>query len=189
MATGSGAGLTREHGEFWNMQIINATSFDDSGYVLKYQVESAVTKVNLCGATDIPACVNYRSTRDPFDFNEPSTLVETGATIGEKGFPVFAEGWAKLQLAVNNQAITRGDSLICTGGGKVDQYGTGNGTQTQIPDTTVSDAANEIEARLKELAQIVGRAEETVVAGTTAAAAGTGKILCKLNIGTVGHFE
>ena len=169
------------------IQKINATSFADSGFVLKYEVESTINKVNLCGATDIPACVNYRSTRDPFDFNEPSTQVETGATIGEKGFPVFAEGWAKLQLAVNNVAIVRGDSLICTGGGKVDQYGTANATKTALPDTTVSNAANEIDARLKELAQIVGRAEETVAAGTTTAAAGTGKILCKLSIGTVGQ--
>jgi len=187
MATGSGAGLTREHGEFWNMQVIDATSFADSGYVLKYQVESSTNKVNLCGATDIPACVNYRSSRDPFDFNEPSTLQLIGSEIGEKGFPVFAEGWAKLQLAVNNVAIVRGDSLICTGSGKVDQYGTANSTKTALPDSSVSNSSNEVDARLKELAQIVGRAEETVIAGTTAAAAGTGKILCKLNIGTVGQ--
>ena len=187
MATGSGAGRTREPGEMWNMQVKNATTFTDSGFVLSYVVESATNKVQLCGSTDIPACVNYRSSRDPFDFNEPNTLQLTGADIGEAGFPVFAEGWAKLQLAVNNVAIVRGDSLICTGSGKVDQYGTANATKTALPDTTVSDAANEIDARLKELAQIVGRAEETVAAGTTAAAAGTGKILTKLYIGTVGQ--
>jgi|SaaInl7_100m_RNA_FD_contig_111_175785_length_2548_multi_12_in_0_out_0_3 hypothetical protein len=187
MATGSGSGLTREHGEFWNMQVINASSFDDSGYVLKYEVESSTNKVSLCGSTDIPACVNYRSTRDPFDFNEPSTLELIGSEIGEAGIPVFAEGWAKLQLATNNQVITRGDSLICTGSGKVDQYGTGNSTKTALPDSSVTNSSNEVDARLKELAQIVGRAEETVVAGTTAAAAGTGKILCKLSIGTVGQ--
>lgn len=187
MATGSGAGRTREPGEMWNMQVANATSFDDSGYVLSYVDEASTIKVQLCGAADIPTCVNYRSSRDPFDFNEPSTLQLTGSDIGTKGFPVFAEGWAKLQLAVNNQAITRGDSLICTGGGKVDQYGTGNATKTTIPDTTVSDAANEINDRLTELAQIVGRAEESVVAGNTTAAAGTGKVLCKLQIGTVGQ--
>jgi hypothetical protein len=187
MATGAGGGLTREAGEFWNMQVLNATSFSDSGFVLTYQVESTVNKVTLCGSTDIPACVNYRSSRDPFDFNEPSTVVQNGAAIGEKGFPVFAQGWAYLQLAVNNQAITRGDSLVCTGGGKVDQYGSGNSTKTVLPDSSVTNSSNEVDARLKELAQIVGRAEETVVAGTTSAAAGTGKILCQLQIGTVGQ--
>ena len=187
MATGAGGGLTREAGEFWNMQVINTTSFSDSGFVLTYEVESSTNKVNLCGATDIPACVNYRSSRDPFDFNEPSTVVQTGATIGEKGFPVFAQGWAYLQLAVNNQIIVRGDSLVCTGGGKVDQYGSANSTKTVLPNSSVTNSSNEVDARLKELAQIVGRAEETVVAGTTAKAAGTGKILCQLQIGTVGQ--
>lgn len=187
MATGSGAGRTREPGEMWNMQVKNATTFTDSGFVLTYVVEGGANKVDLCGAADIPTCINYRSSRDPHDFNEPNTLQLTGADIGEKGFPVFAEGWAKLQLATNNQAIVRGDSLICTGGGKVDQYGTGNGTKTVIPNTSVTNASNEIDARLKELAQIVGRAEETVAAGTSVTAGGTGKVLTKLYIGTVGQ--
>ena len=187
MATGSGAGRTREPGEMWNMQVKNATTFTDSGFVLSYVVESSTNKVQLCGSTDIPTCINYRSSRDPFDFNEPNTLQLTGADLGESGFPVFAEGWAKLQLAVDNVAITRGDSLICTGGGKVDQYGTANASKTAIPDTSVTNAANEIDARLLELSQIVGRAEEDVVAGTTLLAGGTGKILTKLYIGTVGQ--
>lgn len=187
MATGAGAGRTREPGEMWNMQVKDATSFTDSGFVLTYVVESATNKVDLCGAADIPTCINYRSSRDPFDFNEPSTLQLTGSDIGARGFPVFAEGWAKLQVATNNQAITRGDSLICTGSGKVDQYGSGNSTKTVIPDTSVTDASNELDARLKELAQIVGRAEQDVAAGTTDGPGGTGKVLTKLCIGTVGQ--
>jgi hypothetical protein len=187
MATGAGAGRTREPGEGWIMQVKDATSFADSGFVLTYVVEASTNKVDLCGAADIPTCVNYRSSRDPFDFNEPNTLQLNGADIGEKGFPVFAEGWAKLQLATANQAITRGDSLICTGGGKVDQYGTANATKTTFGDTATVDQAANINARLKELAQIVGRAEEDVVAGTSVTAGGTGKVLTKLYIGTVGQ--
>jgi hypothetical protein len=187
MATGSGAGRTREPGEGWNIQVKDATKFTDSGFVLTYVVESSTNKVDLCGATDIPTCINYRSSRDPFDFNEPSTIQKIGSEIGESGFPVFAQGWAKLQVAVDNQAIVRGESLICTGGGKVDQYGTANGSKTTFGDTSSVDQAANINARLKELAQIVGRAEEDIAVGTTLVAGGTGKILTQLFIGTVGQ--
>src|SRR3989304_8738493 len=102
MATYSGGVRTREAGEMWNMQLFTTTSLDDSGYVLKTVEESNVSKVDKCGATDVPYCVNYRSTRDPHSFDEPPGEFKTGTQLGDMGLPVFREGWAKLKLAINN---------------------------------------------------------------------------------------
>ncbi len=182
MATAiAGGGRSREPGEMWNIQLKNATSLDDGGYVLTYVSESSVIKVDKCGSTDLPTCVNFRSTRDPHDMNFPNTLQLKGSEIGEKGIPVFDEGWAKLKVKTNNAAITRGNYLIVdASGGKVNKLANG----TQIPDTSATNAANEIEARLKELARIVGIAEEDIAAGDTGKA-GADKVLTRLRIGSV----
>ena len=124
MALVAGGGLTREHGEFWNMPLLDATTLDDAGYVLTYKVEDSINKVDKAATTDTPRCVNFRSTRDPFDLRETNHGDQTGLQIGLHGLPVFREGWAKLKVADDNAAIVRGDSIkvATTGGGKVDKY-------------------------------------------------------------------
>jgi len=178
----AGGGLTRELGEFWNIQLLDATSLDDAGYVLTYKVESSTNKVDLCGASDVPAAVNFRSTRDPEDMNEHKThLVLTGSEVGAKGIPVFREGWAKLKVATNNTAIVRGDSLVCTGSGKVDKY-----TPAALTGTDgASTLAAELETRFDDLARLVGHAEEDVAVGNTSAP-GADKVLTKLSIRAIG---
>lgn len=179
MATYSGGGRTREPGEMWNQQLLNATSLDDAGYVLAYNVESSVTKVDLCGASEVPACVNYRSSRDPHDMNEPVTLFKTGAQLGEMGIPVFREGWAKLKVANANAQLNRGDAVVCVGGGKVDKY-----TPTTITNGT-NTAAN-TETRFDELARVVGHVEEEQCAAGTSVTPGQDKVLVKLSIRAIG---
>jgi len=179
MTTIPGGGRVREVGEMWNMPLKNATSLDDSGYVLTYVSESSTTKVDKCGSTDLPRCVNYRSTRDPHDMNEPNTLFKTGADLAG-GIPVFADGWARLKVKDNNSAISVGNPLIVDAtGGKVNKY-----SKTSIPNTSATNAATAIDTRLKELARIVGVACEAVSAGTTAGP-GADKVLTKLTIGSV----
>jgi len=180
MATAiAGGGRSREPGEMWNIQLKSTTTLDDGGYVLTYVSESSVIKVDKCGATDLPVCVNFRSTRDPHDMNFPQTVDLNGTQVGAKGIPVFDEGWAKLKVKVNNAAITRGNYLIVdAAGGKVNKLVNG----TQIPDGTAN--SDEVEARLKEMARIVGIAEEDIVVGTTSAA-GADKVLTRLRIGFV----
>ena len=184
MATYSGAGRTREPGEMWNVQLKTTTKLDDAGYVLKYITETATNKADLCGATDTPACINYRSTRDPHDMNYPVTDFKTGTELGEAGLPVFREGWAKLKIANNNAVIAIGDSIKCSGSGKVDKY-----VPTAIPATVaVASAAvslASVNSRLSELARIVGHAEGKAVVGTTNAP-GQDKVLVKLSIRSTG---
>ena len=173
----AGGGLTRELGEFWNVELFNATSLDSAGYVLAYKTEDSRIKVDKCGSTDIPACVNYRSTRDPEDMNQhKTTLYLTGTEIGTKGIPVLREGWAKLKVAINNAAITRGDSLVCTGSGLVDKY-----TPAALDTSGAAALAADVETRFDDLARGVGHAEEDIAAGTTSAS-GADKVLTKLSI-------
>jgi hypothetical protein len=177
----AGGGLTKELGEFWNIELFNATSLDAGGYVLAYKTEDSRIKVDKCGASDVPACVNYRSTRDPEDMNQHKTaLVLTGADIGTKGIPVLREGWAKLKVATNNSAISRGNPLVCTGSGKVDLY-----TPSALNTSAVATLAADVETRFDDLGRVVGHAEEDGAAGTTSAA-GVDKILTKLSIRAVG---
>jgi hypothetical protein len=179
----AGGGLTRELGEWWNVELLDATSLDSGGYVLTYKVESSRNKVDKCGAADVPACVSFRSTRDPEDMNEHKThLTLTGAEIGTKGIPVFREGWAKLKVADNNSAIKEGDAIAVasTGGGKVDKY-----TAGALTTTSASELAADVETRFNELANAVGNAEEKIPAGTTGAP-GADKVLTKLSIRAIG---
>ena len=177
MPTFSGGGLTREVGEFFNVQLLDATSLDDAGFVLAYQVEASVTKVDLCSSTEVPACVNYRSTRDPHDMNFPTTLFLKGSDLGEAGLPVLREGWAKLKVATNNSVGKRGDTLECTGSGKVDIH-----TPTVIDNTSAATVTTTVEARFDELARIVGTIEEEDLPVGNATAPGQDKVLTHLTI-------
>jgi len=179
MATYSGGGRTREPGEMFNVNLLDATSLDDAGYVLAYQVEDSETKVDKCDNTQMPAAINYRSTRDPHDMNEPQLLFKTGLQLADVGIPVFREGWAKLKVATNNSALARGDALECTGGGKVDLY-----TPTTI--TNGTNTAAETEDRFDELARIVGHVEEEDVDAGDTGSAGQDKVLTKLSIRAIG---
>ena len=177
MATYSGGGLTREIGELFKMQVLDATSIDDAGYVLALNDESSVHKVDLCSSTEVPFAVNYRSTRDPHDMNFPNTLFKIGSEIGEQGIPVVREGWAKLKVATNNTAAVRGDPVVCTGGGKVDLY-----TPSALTTTSASDLAADLETRFNDMARIVGNIEEEdLIVGTTGAP-GQDKVLVHLTI-------
>ena len=175
----AGGGRSREPGEMWNIELETSTSLDSGGYVLTY----VSGKVQKCGATDLPRCVNYRSTRDPHDMNEPNTVFLTGAQIGTKGIAVFDEGWAMLKVKPNNTAIARGDYVyVDAAGGKVNKF---PAATTVIPATNVTNAANEIEAKLKELARIVGICEKAVPVGTTTPLLGADKVLVRLRISTL----
>ena len=177
MPTYSGGGLTREIGEFWNIELLDATSLDDAGYVLSYNDENSRTKVDKCGASEIPACVNYRSTRDPHDMNFPNTIFFTGANLGLAGLPVFREGWAKLKVATNNSVGRRGDVLECTGSGKVDIY-----TPTAIDNSSASTVTTTVETRFDEHARIVGTIEEENLIVGNSTKPGQDKVLTKLSI-------
>lgn len=178
MATVAGGGLSREPGEMWNIPLLDATLLDAGGYVLTYKVEDSANKVDKAASTDIPCAVNYRSTRDPFDLRETNHGDLTGAQIGEVGIPVFADGWARIKVTIDNAAITRGDYLVVgADAGKVDLF-----TPTTLDTDYDIAKAN---ARLKELAQIVGRAEEDIAVGTTLIP-GKDKVLTRLTIGNVG---
>ncbi len=181
MALVAGGGLTREHGEFWNMPLLDATTLDDAGYVLTYKVEDSINKVDKAATTDTPRCVNFRSTRDPFDLRETNHGDQTGLQIGLHGLPVFREGWAKLKVADDNAAIVRGDSIkvATTGGGKVDKY-----VETTLTDSTSILLAADVETRFDELSRIVGNAEEDIAAGTSVTP-GKDKVLTHLSIGKV----
>jgi len=178
MATFSGGGRTREPGEMFNVILKDATSLNDAGFVLKYIVETT-NKVDKCGATDIPACVNYRSTRDPHSIDEPPAVFLIGSNVKlEGGIPVFREGWAKIKVATNNAAAIRGDPVVCTGSGLIDLY-----TPTVIGQTSLT--AGTVESRFDELARIVGHLEADLIVGTTAKA-GQDKVLVKLSIRAIG---
>lgn len=179
MATFSGGGRTREPGEMFNVNLLDGTSINDAGFVLAYEVEASETKVDLCTSTEVPAAVNYRSTRDPHDMNEPQSDFKTGLQLEGVGIPVFREGWAKLKVADNNAEINRGDSIICVGGGKVDKYVAAAISATTTRNTTIED-------RFDEIARLVGHCEEEQVAAGVATAPGQDKVLTKLSIRAIG---
>ena len=180
MATYSGAGRVREPGEIWYEQLKNADSLDDSGYVLAYTTESSVVKLTKAGSSDLGVAVNYRSSRDPHDLNFPPATYKTGTDIGEMGIPVIDEGWVRLKVANNNAAISIGDPIKISAGGKVDKY-----TATTIGDTSSANQATALNARFTELRKVVGIAKEAVAAGS-GSAPGQDKVLVKLTLGTVG---
>lgn len=173
----SGGGLSLELGEFWNIELLDATTLDDAGYVLTIKTEDSRRKVDKCGASDAPFAVNYRSTRDPEDMNAHKTnLYLDGEDLGVKGIPVLREGWAKLKVATNNSALVRGDPLVCVGSGKVDLY-----TPSALDTSVLATLAADVETRFDDLGRIVGHCEEDADVGTTAVP-GVDKVLTKLSI-------
>lgn len=175
----AGGGLSREPGEMWNILLLDATTLDAAGYVLTYKVEDSKNKVDKAASTDTPCAINYRSTRDPFDFRE----TDHGDLIGSKlvGIAVFADGWARIKVANDNATIVRGDYLsvssVASQTGKVDKY-----VKTTL-DTDYDIA--KVNAIFDELSRVVGRAEEDVASGDTTKP-GKDKVLTRLTIGNVG---
>lgn len=178
MSTIEGSGRTREPGEIFRKPLLDAASLDDSGYVLKAQIESTIDKVNLAGSGDYPLCVNMRSTRDPFSIDHPNTSFLTGNDVKIPTIDVSDDGEHALKVADNNDAIAVGDPLVvaASGGGKVDKY-----TPTTIGDTSAGDESTNIDSRFQELGQIVGYAVEAVAAGG-AMNPGADKVRCRLTI-------
>lgn len=162
VASIEGSGRTRDPGEIFRKPLLDATSLDDSGYVLKAEIEATIDKVSLCGAADYPLCVNMRSTRDPFDLNHPSTINLTGSSDRLKTIDVSDDGEHALKVAANNSAIAVGDPVVvaAAGGGKIDKY-----TPTVIGDTSVGNESANITSRFTELGQIVGYAVEACPVG------------------------
>lgn len=172
MSTIEGSGRTREPGEIFRKPLLDATSIDDSGYVLKAEIEATIDKVNKAGSGDYPLCVNMRSTRDPFSIDHPNTSFLTGSDEKIPTIDVSDDGEHALKVADNNAAIAVGDPLVvaASGGGKVDKY----------TPTTVTDSATTI-TRFEELGQIVGYAVEAIPVGA-AMAPGADKVRCRLTI-------
>lgn len=174
MSTIEGSGRTREPGEIFRKPLLNATSLDDSGYVLKAQVEASVDKVNLAGSGDYPLCVNMRSTRNPFSIDHPNTSFLTGNSELIPTIDVSDDGEHALKVADNNAAIAVGDPIIvaASGGGKVDKY---------TPTALTTPTSGEVAARFQELGQIVGYAVEAIPVGS-AMAPGADKVRVRLTI-------
>lgn len=176
MSTIEGSGRTREPGEIFRKPLLDATSIDDSGYVLKAQIESTIDKVNLAGAADFPLCVNMRSTRDPFSIDHPNTSFLTGSDEKIPTIDVSDDGEHMIKVADNNSAIAVGDPVVvaASGGGKIDKY-----TPTVIQDTSTGDRSGEIDSRFSELGQIVGYATEACPVG---AAMSPGADKCRVRL-------
>jgi len=175
-----GGGLTREIGEIFYKQLKDTETLADAGYVLEELVESATSKVKACTSSGIPYAINYRSSRDPHDLNFPNSVFLTGTLIGEKGFPVVREGWAKLKVVGGNAAIVVGDPIKVSSAGKVDKF-----VPTAVGATNSGDVSTAIKTRIKEVRTVVGFAEEAIAAGS-GSTAGADKVLVKLCIGAVG---
>ena len=90
---------------------------------------------------------------------------------------MLREGWAKLKVATNNSVGKRGDTLVCSGGGKVDIL-----SITAFGDTTAVDQAANLETRFDDLARIVGTIEEEDLPVGNATAPGQDKVLTHLTI-------
>lgn len=155
-----GGGRITEPGEMWREKLKNATSLDDSGYVLSIEIEGGVSKVDKCLSTEIPWCVNHRSTANgSFSIDHPRTDFLTGADL--ETIDVFKDGKAALNVTDNNSAIARGEPLVVGGvAGKVDLY-----TPTVIGNTSTGDESANIDARFQEAGQIVAYADEVIPVG------------------------
>ena len=173
-----GSGRTREPGEIFRKPLLDATSLDDSGYVLTGEIEATIDKVDKATAAEFPLCVNMRSTRDPFSIDHPNTSFLTGNDVKIPTTDVSDDGEHALKVADNNAAIAVGDPIVvaASGGGKVDKY-----TPTVVGATdTINQAANII-SRFTELGQIVGYAVEAIPVGA-AMAPGADKVRVRLTI-------
>jgi hypothetical protein len=178
MSTTAGSGRTREPGEVFRKPLLDAQSLDDSGYVLRAEVESSIEKVSIADAAEFPYAVNMRSTTDPFDVAFPPTTFLIGSDDRLPTIDLVDDGEVALKVIDNNGVIAVGDPLVvgAAGGGKVDKY-----TPTVVGATdTINQAANII-ARFTELGKIVGYAQEPVAAGS-AMAPGQDKCRTRLTI-------
>jgi hypothetical protein len=176
MTTIEGSGRTREPGEIFRNPLIDATSIDDSGYVLKAEIESTIDKVNKAGAADFPICVNMRSTRDPFSIDHPNTTFLTGDSTLIPTIDCSDDGEHMLKVADNNSAIAVGDPVVvaASGGGKIDKY-----TPTVVGATDTINQATNIIARFTEVGQIVGYATQACPVG---AAMSPGADKCRVRL-------
>jgi hypothetical protein len=162
MSTTNGSGRIREPGEIFRKPLLNTESLNDSGYVLKAEVESTIDKVSKCAAAEFPYCVNMRSSTDPFDVAFPPTTFLLGSDDRLATIDCVDDGEVALKVAANNGAIAVGDPLVvaAAGGGKIDKY-----TPTVIGATDTINQATNLIARFSELGKIVGYAQEAVIAG------------------------
>lgn len=156
-----GSGRTREPGEIFRKALKNADSLSDSGFVLSAVEESSIQKVKVAAAGELPLCINYRSTKDPFDMTFPPTIFLLGSDDRLKSIDCIDDGEMALKVVGDNAAIVVGDPLVVSGSaGKVDKY-----TPTVISATNTGDRAAQINARFKELGMIVGYAVEKIAVG------------------------
>jgi len=151
-----GSGRTREPGEIFRKPLKDSESIDDSGYVLSAVEESSIQKVKKAANTEFPFCINYRSTRDPFDLAHPPTTFLIGSNVRLPTIDCVDDGEFALKVVGNNNAIAVGDPLcVSATAGKVQKY---------VP-TTVS-ALGDTVTRFVELGKIVGYAVEKIAAGS-----------------------
>lgn len=176
-----GGGRLKEPGELFREKLLNATSLNDSGYVLSIEDESGVSKVDLCESTEIPWCVNHRSTANgSFSTDFPRTDFLTGADLED--IDCFKDGKAALNVTGNNAAISRGDALVVGAtDGKVDLY-----VKQALGDTSSVDQAANINTRFTELGQIVAYADEDIPVGG-GGLPGKTKVKCHLVIRATGQ--
>jgi len=149
-----GSGRTREPGEVFRKELVDADSLDDSGYVLKSTLEATIYKVEKADSGEFPIAVNMRSTRDAFSIDHPNTTFLSGSSDRLPSIDCIDDGEVKLKVDDDNAAITPGDPLVVGTLGKVDLYAP----------TTVTDDATTI-TRFIELGTIVGYAVEAAAAG------------------------
>jgi hypothetical protein len=150
-----GSGRTREPGEVFRKELIDADSLDDSGYVLKSTLEATIYKVEKADSGEFPIAVNMRSTRDAFSIDHPNTTFLLGSSDRLPSIDCIDDGEVKLKVDDDNAAIVPGDPLVVgAGAGKVDKY----------TPTVVTDSATTI-TRFIELGEIVGYAVEAAAAG------------------------
>jgi hypothetical protein len=156
-----GSGRTREPGEIFRKPLKDSESLADSGFVLTAVEEASIQKVKASTSTDFPLCINYRSTRDPFDLAHPPTTFLIGSSTRLPTIDCVDDGEFALKVVNDNAAIAVGDPLVVGAtAGKVDKY-----TPTSIGDTSTGNRAAQINDRFKELGRIVGYAVEKIAAG------------------------
>ncbi len=145
-------------------QLKGATSLTKDHMVM--QIESDGT-VGLCDDTNRPYAIAFRSTLSRLDATIGNEVFLTGSQLADGGkeqIPLFRSGWAVLNVAKNNAAISIGDMIVVS-----DETGEDGKVEKGNPATAT------------EFARRVGWAEEDVVAGA-AAKAGAETIMVSLDI-------
>lgn len=177
MSTIEGSGRTREPGEIFRKPLKDSESLNDSGYVLTGVEETSTQKVKKCTTSDFPLCINYRSSRDPFDLAHPPTTFLAGSSTRLPTIDLVDDGEFALKVDGDNAAIAVGDPLfVKTTAGKVDKY-----VPTTIDNTSAATVASTATTRFIELGKIVGYAVEKIAAGA-AGEPGADKVRTRLTI-------